>query len=95
MPDVPLEPDVAPPSPSPMEPRVAVLEELARTTGAALERMDRRLDTMTAEHRAGLDGLRSEYRADFRWLPGTMLAGFGTLLGLLGGLIGVSLHGLH
>jgi hypothetical protein len=48
-----------------MEPRVAVLEQLARTTGAARERMDPRLDTMTAERSAGLDGLRGEYRADF------------------------------
>ncbi len=67
-----------------MELRVAVLEQLARTTSATLERLERRMDLMAADQ-----------RADFRWLLGIMLAGFGTMIGLFGGLLGAMAHGFH
>jgi hypothetical protein len=74
-----------------MESRVAVLEQIARTTTAALERIERRIDTQTAEIRA----LAAEHRADFRWLLGVMLAGFATLLGAFGTMLGAMAHGFH
>jgi hypothetical protein len=67
-----------------MESRIAVLEQIARTTTAALDRIERRLDAMTAEQ-----------RADFRWLLGMMLGGFGAMLGGFGALLGVMAHGFH
>ncbi len=102
MPDTPVEPPAPRPYPSEMESRVAVLEQIARTTSTTLERLERRIDLAGAEVRAGFDGqrammdrhwdaldrLRSEQRADFRWLLGIMLAGFG-------GLLGVMAHGFH
>jgi len=54
-----------------MESRVAVLEQIARTSTATLDRIERRLDLMGADQ-----------RADFRWLLGIMLAGFAGLLGV-------------
>jgi len=55
-----------------MESRVAVLEQIARSTTAALERLDRRLDVMEREQ-----------RSDFRWLLGLILAQTGALLGVM------------
>ncbi|MDE2006531.1 MAG: hypothetical protein KGI51_08200 [Rhodospirillales bacterium] len=96
-----------------MESRVAVLEELARASHAAFERIDRRFDTLAAEmasmrtqwhsdlstlragQQTGIDSLRGEYRSDFRWLLGSMFAGFAAVLGALGGLLGVILHTPH
>lgn len=67
-----------------MEARVSVLEHIAQTNAAALERIDRRFDQL--ERR--FDQMAAEHRADFRWLLGIMLAGFG-------GLLGVMAHGFH
>jgi hypothetical protein len=67
-----------------MESRVAVLEQIARTTAATLDRIERWQDALAAEQ-----------RADFRWLLGIMLGGFVTVLGLLGALLGVMAHGFH
>jgi hypothetical protein len=53
-------------------PRLAVLEEIARSTKATLERIDRRLDTIEASQ-----------RSDFRWLLGIMLGGYVGLLGVM------------
>jgi hypothetical protein len=64
-----------------MESRVSVLEQIARTTTASLDRIERRMDMHAAE-------LRAEHGADFRWLPGIMLGGFGALLGAMA-------HGFH
>jgi hypothetical protein len=81
-----------------MESRVAVLEQIARTTAASLDRIERRFDTLEGRF-AGLEGrfaaigrrfetLASEHRADFRWLLGIMLGGFGAMLGVMA-------HGFH
>jgi hypothetical protein len=55
-----------------METRVAVLEQIARTTVASLERIERRIDAMATEQ-----------RSDFCWLLGMMLGTAGTLLGVM------------
>jgi hypothetical protein len=76
-----------------MESRVALLERIARTTAASLERIERRLETMdgrftgrespfTAIDR-GLEAFAPEHRAPFRWLMGIMLGGFGAMLGVM------------
>jgi hypothetical protein len=91
MPDTPVEPSGSGRYPADMESRVAVLEQIARTTSASLERIERRLDAMEGRF-AGIDrrfdALNSEHRADFRWLLGIMLGGFGAMLGVMA-------HGFH
>lgn len=72
MPDLPVEPANLGRYPADMESCVAVLEQIARTTTASLERIERRLDAQAAEH-----------RSDFRRLLGIMLGGFGALLGAM------------
>jgi hypothetical protein len=47
-----------------------LLEQIARTTTASLERIERRLEMQAAAQ-----------RADFRWLLGAILASFATMLG--------------
>ncbi len=81
-----------------MESRVAVLEQIARTTTAGLERIERRMDSIVAEQRAIFAEQRSisaEHRADFRWLIGVLSAGFATLLGAFGAMLGAMAHGFH
>jgi hypothetical protein len=68
MPDT-LEPAGGGRYPSDMERRVAVLEQIARTTTASLERIERRMDASAAEQ-----------GADFRWLLGIVLGGFTAML---------------
>ena len=98
MPDTPVEPTGSGRYPADMESRVAVLEQIARSTAASLERIERRLDAMEGRF-TGLEGrftgidrrfdaLNSEHRADFRWLLGLMLAQTGALLGVMA-------HGFH
>ena len=67
-----------------MEARVAVLEQIARSTVTSLERIERRLETVATEQ-----------RSDFRWLLGMMLGGTGTLLAAFAGMLGVMAHGFH
>ena len=83
MPDT-LEPADGGRYPSDMESRVAVLEQIARSTTAALERLERRFDTMDQR----MDSVMREQRADFRWLLGLILAQTGALLGVMA-------HGFH
>jgi hypothetical protein len=65
-------------------PRLAVLEEIARGTKAALERIDRRLE-----------GIEANARSDFRWLLGIIIGGFATTLAGGVALLGVMAHGFH
>jgi hypothetical protein len=67
-----------------MESCVAVLEQIARTTTAVLERIERQLDMQAA----GIQGLAPEHRSHVRWLLGVTLVGFGALLGAMA-------HGFH
>jgi hypothetical protein len=98
MPDTPVEPTGSGRYPADMESRVTVLEQIARSTAASLERIERRLDAMEGRFTGlegrftgidrRLDALNSEHRADFRWLLGLMLAQTGALLGVMA-------HGFH
>lgn len=84
MPDHPVEPVNSSGYPMDMESRVAVLEQIARSTSSSLERIERRLDMQAAAQ-----------RSDFRWLLGVTLAGFATLLGAYGTLLAAMAHGFH
>ena len=98
MPDIPVEPVGGGRYPADMEARVAVLEQIARTTAAALERMDGRMDRIDSRMDRidqRLDMLWGAQRSDFRWLLGMMVAGTGTILASLLGLLGVMAHGFH
>jgi hypothetical protein len=81
VPDLPVEPSNSGRYPGNIERRVAVLEQIARTTTTALEQIERRMDMHAAE-------LRAEHQSGFRWLLGVMLAGFSALLGAMA-------HGFH
>jgi hypothetical protein len=67
-----------------METRVSLLEQVARTTTASLERIERRLEMQAAAQ-----------RADFRRLLGVILAGFATMLGAYRALPGAMADGFH
>ncbi len=69
---------------SDMESRVAVLEQIACSTTAALERLERRFDA--ADQR--MDSVMREQCADFRWQLGLILAQTAALLGVMA-------HGFH
>ena len=79
VPDATIEPPDPGRYPASMEARVVVLEQIARTTSGALERIERRLDSMDRR----IDAVVTGQRADFRWLLGTMLGGFGAMLGVM------------
>ena len=84
MPDATIEPPDSGRYPVSMEARVAVLEQIARTTSGALERIERRLDSVDRR----IDAVVTDQRADFRWLLGIMLGGFGAMLVVMA-------HGFH
>jgi hypothetical protein len=84
VPDLPVEPTNPGRYPADMETRVALLEQIARTTTASLERIERRLD-MQADTQ----------RSDVRWLLGVILAGFATMLGAYGAMLAAMAHGFH
>jgi hypothetical protein len=65
MADGPIEPEAAGDYPSDMEARVAVLEQIARTTAAALDRIERRLDTSVERIEQRLDRAEAASRAEF------------------------------
>ncbi len=98
MPDTPIEPPGVGRYPADMETRVAILEQIARTTAATLERLERRFDSIDRRFESidrRIDALASEHRSDFRWLLGIMLGGFGAMIGGFGALLGVMAHGFH
>ena len=77
-----------------MEARIAVLEHIAKTTAAALERLEQRQDQMldrfdrrfdAIDRRFGeadrrIDTLNAHHRADFIWLIAIQIATAGGLL---------------
>ena len=75
---------------SDIRPKVAVLEEIARATERRFDGLDRRFDRM--ENR--FDAFADSQRSDFRWIVGLMLGGFGTLLTLTLGVLGLLLRTL-
>jgi hypothetical protein len=74
-----------------MESRVAVLEEVARSTALTLGRIERRLDSVDQR----FDVLVAAQRADFRWMVGIMFAGFSATIGGFATMLGVMAHGFH
>jgi len=84
LPDLPVEPSNSGRYPADMETRVSLLEQIARTTTASLERIERRLDMQAATQ-----------RSDVRWLLGVILAGFATMLGAYGAMLAAMAHGFH
>jgi len=64
-------------------PRLAVLEEIARGTKAALDRIERRMDFSERRMDEGFRTLSSEQRADFRWLLGVMIGWGAALLAVM------------
>jgi len=84
MPDTPLERSRGDGYPSEMEARVAVLEQIARSTAATLERIDRRIEAVEAGQ-----------RADFRWLLGVQIGMFGTMIAGFASLLAVMAHGFR
>lgn len=88
-----------------MEARVAILEHIARTTVETLARIERRFDTVDGRFAAvdgrfeaverRLDAMATEHQASFRGLLGVMLAGWGSVLGVLGAMFGLMAHGFH
>ena len=98
MPDTPVE---VPPSgryPLDMESRVAVLEEIARTTAATLERIERRLDLFDRRFEAverRIDVVAATQRSDLRWLLGVMFGGFSATIAGFATMLGVMAHGFH
>ena len=97
-----LDTSVAPPGGGPysadMESRVAVLEQIARSTNASLERIERRFDAIDRRFEAidrRFDTHSAEHRSECRWLLGVMIGGFGATLGGFGAMLGVMAHGFH
>ena len=82
--DTPVAPPGAGPYHDDVVTRVAVLEETARHTLAALERLERRFDRF-----------ETQQRAEFRWVLGVMLGGFATMLGAFGAMLAAMAHEFH
>jgi len=80
---------------------LATLERIERKfegIDRRFEMIDRRFEGIDRHFEAverRIDALGLQHRADFRWLLGVMLAGWGSVLGALGGILGVMAHGFH
>ena len=98
MPDTPVAPPASGRYPADMESRVAVLEQIARSSAASSERIERRFDAIDRRFDAidrRFDALSAEHRADFRWLLGIMLGGFAAMIGGFSAMLGIIAHGFH
>jgi hypothetical protein len=97
MPDT-LEPAGGGRYPTDMESRVAVLEQIARSLLSGQERIERRFDVVDRRFDAvdrRVDILGAKQNADFRWLLGIILGGFGAMVGGFSAVLGVVAHGFH
>jgi hypothetical protein len=93
-----LEPNSGGRYPPEMESRVAVLEQIARNLLSGQERIERRFDAVDRHFDAvdrRIDILAAKQHADFPWLLGIMLGGFGSMIGGFGAMLGVMAHGFH
>ena len=109
MPDTPVEPTAGGRYPADMESRVAVLEQIARTTVASLERIERRFDAVDRRFDAidrRFDAVDGRYVSRFDTLDRRIdsLAAehrrdfrwlVGMMLGGFGAMLGVMAHGFH
>lgn len=89
--------------------RVAVLEEIARSTRDTLNRLDHRFDTLEAridarfaevngrigEVNGRIDRLAAIQWSQFRWMLGIMLGGFSLMLSGFAGMLAAMAHGFH
>ncbi|MEO9190854.1 MAG: hypothetical protein ABI224_12790 [Acetobacteraceae bacterium] len=91
MPDTPVDPPGGRRYPIEMETRVAILEHMAQTTAETLARIERRFDAVDRRFEA----VDRRLDANFRCLFGVMLAGWGSVLGVLGAMFGLMAHGFH
>jgi hypothetical protein len=67
-----------------MDARVSVLEQIAKSTQAALVELRAEMRQGFSDTRTEMRELRGDARSDFRWLLGIMLGGFAALLGVMG-----------
>jgi hypothetical protein len=80
---------------------LATLERIERkfeTIDRRFEMIDRRFEAIDRRCEAverRMDAMSVQHRADFRWLLGVTLGGWGSVLGALGGILGVMAHGFH
>lgn len=81
--DQPAEPNSGRSPPPGLEARVAVLEEIAVWTKAAIDRLERRLDGLEDNLTRRIDRLEDRQIRDFRWLLGFMVSGFAGLATLM------------
>lgn len=63
--------------------KVAVLEEIARSTKDALGRIERRMDALDKRVDDGLREVRSAQHTQLYWTLGVTLGGFAGLLGAM------------
>ena len=105
MPDTPIEATGGRRYPIEMETRVAILEHIAQTTVDTLARIERQFEAIDRRFEAvdrrleavdlHFEVLERRMDANFRWLLGVMLAGWGSVLGVLGAMFGLMAHGFH
>jgi hypothetical protein len=92
--------------PNDMPTRVAVLEEIARGTKAALDRIERRMDEGFHASERRMDGIERRMDDGFRTMERRMDDGFrehrsdfrwllGVMIGWGVALLGVTAHGFH
>lgn len=72
-----------------MEVRVAKVEADVESLKEIARRLETRMDQGFAEQRAAMERGFAELRRDFKWLLGLFLAGFATILGLMGRIAGL------
>ena len=66
-----------------MPSRVAVLEQIAREVRDGIGDLRAEMRALRTDMQAGFAAQRAESRADYRWLLGIMLGGFGALLAVM------------
>ena len=77
------------------EARVAVLEQIARDTAAALVDIRTELREFRQETRSEFRSIRAEHREDFRLLLSRQDRHFYWLLAAIAAVLGVMAHGFH
>lgn len=72
-----------------MEVRIAKVEADVESLKEIARRLEARMDQGFAEQRATMERNFAEIRRDLKWLLGLFLAGFATILGLMGRIAGL------
>ena len=78
-----------------METRVAILEHIAQITAETLNRLERTMEQRFDAVDRRFEAIDRRLDANFHWLLGVMLAGWGSILGVLGAMFGLMAHGFH